>query len=78
MKTCIILHNMIVHDEGPMSLNTSFDNIRVLANTTQGSMAERNAYINKQYEELKDPSKYTQLQVDLIYHHLAHLGSGVA
>jgi hypothetical protein len=40
MKTCIILHNIIVEDEGPMALNTSFDNIEVLTDTTQGSMAE--------------------------------------
>jgi hypothetical protein len=69
MKTCIILHNMIVEDKGPLALNTSFDNIGVLADTTHGSMAERNAYINKCYEELQDPVKYTQLQVDLIHHH---------
>jgi hypothetical protein len=30
MKTCIILHNMIVEDEGPLALNTSFDNIGVV------------------------------------------------
>ncbi|XP_008663118.1 uncharacterized protein [Zea mays] len=29
MKTCIILHNMIVEDEGPLSLNTTFENIGV-------------------------------------------------
>jgi hypothetical protein len=69
MKTCIILHNMIVEDEGPSSLNTSFDNIGILADTTHGSMAERNEYINNRYEQLHDPVKYTQLQVDLIHHH---------
>jgi hypothetical protein len=78
MKTCIILHNMIVEDEGPSVLNTSFDDIRVLTNTTHGSMAKRNAYINKRYEELQDPVKYTQLQVDIIHYHCVWLGSRVA
>jgi hypothetical protein len=78
MKTCIILHNMIVEDEGPSSLNTSFDNIRVLADTTHGSMSERNEYINNRYDQLHDPIKYNQLQVDLIHHHWARLGSGAA
>jgi hypothetical protein len=68
---------MIVEDKWPMALNTSFDNIGVLADTTQGSIAECNAYINKRYEELKDPRKYTQLQVDLIYHHWTRLSSRV-
>jgi hypothetical protein len=78
MKTCIILHNMIVEDEGPSSLNTSFDNIGVLADTTHGSMSERNEYINNRYDQLHDPVKYTQLQVDLIRHHWAWLGFGAA
>jgi hypothetical protein len=65
MKTCIILHNMTVEDE-------------VLADTTDGSMEERNESINQRYNELKDRNKYTQLQVDLIHHHWVHLGSGVA
>jgi hypothetical protein len=54
MKTCIILHNMIVEDGGPSALNTSFGNIRVLVDTTHGSMAERNEYINNRYEQLHD------------------------
>jgi hypothetical protein len=78
MKTYIILHNMIVEDEDPSSLNTSFNNIGVLVDTTHGSMAERNEYINNRYEKLHDPVKNTQLQVDLIQHHLARLGSGAA
>jgi hypothetical protein len=78
MKTCIILHNMIIEDEGPSSLNTSFDNIGVLADTTHGSMSERNEYINNRYDQLHDPVKYTQLQVDLIRHHWAWLGSEAA
>jgi hypothetical protein len=69
MKTCIILRNMIVENEGPLALNTSFDNIRVLADTTEGSMEERNESINQRYNELKDRNKYTRLQVDLIHHH---------
>ena len=78
MKTCIILHNMIVEDEGPLSLNTTFENIGVLADTTQGSMEERNDFVNQRYNQLKDRNKYTQLQVDLIHHHWARHGSGVA
>jgi hypothetical protein len=76
MKTCIILHNMIVEDEGPSSLNTSFDNIGVLADTSHGSMSERNEFINNRYDQLHDAVKYNQLQVDLIHHHWARLGSG--
>jgi hypothetical protein len=69
MKTCIILHNMIVEDEGPLALNISFENIGVVANTSQGSMEERNEFVNQRYNQLKDRNKYTQLQVDLIHHH---------
>jgi hypothetical protein len=78
MKTCIILHNMIVEDEGPLSLNTTFENIGVLADTSQGSMEERNNFVNQRYNQLKDRNKYTQLQVDLIHHRWARHGSGVA
>jgi hypothetical protein len=78
MKTCIILHNMIVEAEGPSSLNTSFDNIGVLADTSHGSIFERNEYINNRYDQLHDPVKYNQLQVDLIHHHWARHGSVVA
>jgi hypothetical protein len=78
MKTCIILHNMIVEDEGPSSLNTSFDNIGVLADTSHGSILERNEYINNRYDQLHDPVKYNQLQVDLIHHHWAQHGSEAA
>jgi hypothetical protein len=78
MKTCIILHNMIVEDEGALALNTSFENIRVVADTSQGSMEERNEFVNQRYNQLKDRNKYTQLQVDLIHHHWARLGSRVA
>jgi hypothetical protein len=59
MKTCFILHNIIVEDEYPSAMNTSFDNIGVLADTTHCSMAERNEYINNRYEQLHDPIKYT-------------------
>jgi hypothetical protein len=69
MKTCIILHNMIVEDEGALALNTTFENIRVVADTSQGSMEERNEFVNQRYNQLKDRNKYTQLQVDLIHHH---------
>jgi hypothetical protein len=69
---------MIVEDEGPLSLNTTFENIGVLADTTQGSMEERNDFVNQRYNQLKDHNEYTQLQVDLIHHHWARHGSGVA
>ena len=69
---------MIVEDEGPLALNTSFDNIEVVADTTQGSMEERNDFVNQRYNQLKDQNKYTQLQVDLIHHHWVHHRSGVA
>jgi hypothetical protein len=60
---------MIVEGEGPLALNTSFDNIRVVADTTQDSMEERKDFVNQRYNQLKDRNKYTQLQVDLIHHH---------
>jgi hypothetical protein len=44
MKTCIILHNIIVEDEEHMTLNTSFDNTRFLADTSHDSMEERNDF----------------------------------
>jgi hypothetical protein len=77
-KTCIILHNMIVEDEGALVLNTSFENIGVVDDTSQGSMEERNDFVNQRYNQIKDRNKYTQLHVDLIHHHWARLGSGVA
>jgi hypothetical protein len=69
---------MIVEDEGALALNTSFENIGVVADTSQGSMEERNEFVNQRYNQLKDRNKYTQLQVDLIHHHWARLGSRVA
>ncbi|XP_020399796.1 uncharacterized protein [Zea mays] len=53
-------------------------NCGVLADTTQGSMEERNDFVNQRYNQLKDRNKYTQLQVDLIHHHWARHGAGVA
>jgi hypothetical protein len=50
----------------------------VVADTSQGSMEERNEFVNQRYNQLKDRNKYTQLQVDLIHHHWARLGSRVA
>jgi hypothetical protein len=52
---------MIVEDEGALALNTSFDNIGVVADTTQGLMEERNDFVNQKYNQLKDQNKYTQL-----------------
>jgi hypothetical protein len=61
MTACIILHNMIVEDEGHMAANTSFNNTCVLADTTHGPMEERNWFVIRQHEKLNDPLKYTQL-----------------
>jgi hypothetical protein len=47
VKTFIILHNMIVEDEGALALNTTFENIGVLVDTSQGSMEERNEFVNQ-------------------------------
>jgi hypothetical protein len=52
---------MIVEDEGPLALNTTFENIGVVADTSQGSMEERNEFVNQRYNQLKDRNKYTQL-----------------
>jgi hypothetical protein len=52
---------MIVEYEGPLALNTTFENIGVVADTSQGSMEERNEFVNQRYNQLKDRNKYTQL-----------------
>jgi hypothetical protein len=68
MATCIILHNMIVEDEGPLSANATFYNAGDLADLTRGSLEDCNRFIIRHHERLKGPRKSQQLQRDLTEH----------
>jgi hypothetical protein len=68
---------MIVEDEIPMVVHATFDNTTEFVDPTHRSLEERNRFILKQHEKLKDPQKYQQLQRDLIEHHWARIGADI-
>ncbi|WVZ74210.1 hypothetical protein U9M48_022422 [Paspalum notatum var. saurae] len=73
MKACIIMHNMIVEDEGPSARNTNFEGIGELAVPYRSSQ-ERRDYIEA-HHTLRNKTLHQQLQYNLIEHQWARLGS---
>nr|XP_034569802.1 protein ALP1-like [Setaria viridis] len=67
MTACIIMHNMIIEDEGKLAENTNYDNVGVPATPYQTITQERVEYINK-HHKLKNTAIHSQLQMDLIEH----------
>jgi hypothetical protein len=65
MVTCIILHNMIVEDEGPGAQDTNFLNVGELV--VPANTQERAEWIAANHR-LKDPDVHSQLLHDLIEH----------
>jgi hypothetical protein len=65
MVTCIILHNMIVEDEGPGAQDTNFLNVGELV--VPANTQERAEWIAANHK-LKDPDVHSQLLHDLIEH----------
>jgi hypothetical protein len=72
MQACIIMHNMIVEDEGPGARNTSFDRVGQLAVPYRNTQ-ERNEFIQA-HHRLRNRTAHDQLQYDLIEHQWARLG----
>jgi hypothetical protein len=73
MVTCIILHNMIVEDEGPNAQDTNYSNVGDLA-VPYGTTQERADWIAANHK-LRDPTLHSQLLHDLIEHQWNRLGS---
>ncbi|XP_019182762.1 PREDICTED: uncharacterized protein LOC109177765 isoform X1 [Ipomoea nil] len=65
--TCIILHNMIVEDEGDAIANWVDDMGGALAPASQGSTQEFQEYLHR-YSNLCDSQVHHQLRADLVEH----------
>jgi len=74
LTACIIMHNMIIEDEGKLAENTYYDNVGVRATPYQTITQERSEYINK-HHKLKNTTIHSQLQMDLIEHQWMRHGS---
>jgi hypothetical protein len=74
MTTCIILHNMIIEDEGKLAENIDYKDVGVIATPYQTITPERVEYINK-HHKLNNTSIHSQLQIDLIEHQWMRHGS---
>ncbi|XP_039778578.1 protein ALP1-like [Panicum virgatum] len=74
MKACIIMHNMIVEDEGDGAMNTNFDSLGDLADLRTGILAQRDAFV-RAHHKLRNREVHGQLQVDLIEHQWTRLGA---
>jgi hypothetical protein len=72
MQACIIMHNMIVEDEGPGARNTSFDRVGQLAVPYRNTQ-ERNEFIQA-HHRLRNWTAHHQVQYDLIEHQWVRLG----
>ena len=73
MTTCIILHNMIIEDEGPLANNRNFDMIGEQVDLSTGNQAHRMAFVQAPHK-LKDKSKHRRLQAELIEHNWTTIG----
>jgi len=73
MMTCIILHNMIIEDEGRGANNINFDRVGELAVPYTNSV-DREQFIQR-HHKLRNVAAHRQLQYDLIEHQWARLGS---
>jgi hypothetical protein len=67
MKSCVILHTMIIEDERDMNLEFFFDNVgsRVRPERNQ----DRIQAFLETYRQTEDSATHTQLNKDLIKHH---------
>jgi hypothetical protein len=68
MKACIIMHNMIIEDEGAM--NVGFDHEREVnsfISASYGEIPELHAFLQT-HNQIKDRVTSSQLQEDLVEH----------
>ncbi|KAK1610516.1 hypothetical protein QYE76_034189 [Lolium multiflorum] len=73
MRACVILHNMIIHDERGTNLEHNYETVEsnigpAIHHHAPPSLAARIQMDN----EMRDSPVYTQLQQDLIEHVWAH------
>lgn len=73
MMACIILHNMIVEDEGAHAGNTAFSDIGYIAPVYQNN-PDRQSFVDA-HHKLKNRNAHFQLQHDIIEHQWMLLGS---
>ena len=67
MNACIIMHNMIVEDEGDDEDDFNYDDMGEKVTVSHDSTPELDAFIQN-YKNIKDKETHTQLQADLIEH----------
>ena len=65
MNACVIMHNMIVEDEGVDEDDFNYDDMG--EKVSHESTPELDAFIQN-YKNIKDKETHTQLQADLIEH----------
>jgi hypothetical protein len=76
MQACIIMHNMIVEDEGSGALDTNFDEPGEHADPRTGILAERDAFV-RAHHKLRNREVHSQLQADLIEYQWTRFGSRI-
>jgi hypothetical protein len=74
MTTCIILHNIIVEDEGAMANNRNYERIGEEVDLRTGSQQTRQRFV-KNLHRLRSRGTHQQLQANLIEHNWIHRGA---
>ncbi|KAF5444069.1 hypothetical protein F2P56_036573 [Juglans regia] len=71
MKTCVILHNMIIEDERDDSQGLNMEYDQLDDDIPELSRNPTNEFMNfiQRHHKIRDSSAHHQLQVDLIEHH---------
>ncbi|XP_021304964.1 uncharacterized protein LOC110430969 [Sorghum bicolor] len=67
MTVCIIMHNMIVEDEGVDEKDFKYDDVGEKVTVSHDATPEFDAFMQN-YKKIKDKETHTQLQADLIEH----------
>jgi hypothetical protein len=67
MKACIIMHNMIVEDEGIDEDDFSYDDMGEKVKISHNGTPELDEFIQN-YKNIQDKETHTQLQADLVEH----------
>jgi len=67
MTACIIMHNMIVEDEGVDEKDFIYDDVGEKMIVSHDATPEFDAFMQN-YKKIKDKETHTQLQADLIEH----------
>jgi hypothetical protein len=76
MTACIIMHNMIIEDEGDRATNTIFENPGQHVDLSTGNLEDRHAFVQA-HHRLRDRDVHFRLQSDLIVHNWNLHGSRV-